>query len=970
MKNSIMFNFTKRSLGANKTRTVVSIIGVMLSTALICGVFTTVTSIHAAMLKRTISTEGSWSAMSQNVDPKHVDKLVASEHTRAAASSTVLGTAQLSGKIYTHDVDGVFQIRTLPQQIKGSADTTRGLTITPTITEGTYPTQTNQLALPERFRETQFTDANLWSDEKINVGSTIHVNISDANTTTANSETAELRSYTVSGFYEATSPFFGNSLVAGDNLLVALASPNSANYSTKGQGMVWFELTGFSTQDELTNFVDSILSTNPDVADKILSNNTNSADQQNPNTITRTIFHSNLLRYQGLRGQSATWDALWNFGVFLAVIISVASIVLIYNSFAISVAERTRQFGLLSSLGASKKQMRRTVYLESILIGVIGIPLGIIAGIGGVAAALQIAKQGFTVLLNSNDGQTVSLSVSSFALALSAAFELVVLLIGAAVPALRASRLSPMSAIRQTADIKMSKRLTCKITSTTHGIYARLAGIAGTLSSRNLSRSSSRGTTIVVSLAVSVTLIVITGNFVRILLPIIDAQNNYSDADIAITLYSTNNKTAVDSSKILEDIENNIPGLTCQERVIDFQVSATTSGDALTSSMKEYVSSSFSSHSPSSNYSNYSKHSNTYVDTFSVRVPSQETWDKLVKKYHVDKDNGILVLNNMAAVFNEKQQIIEPFTNLNSMDLYTWSHKRGLYLWFDSMGTLVVPIYPSELNSDSNQTDTSSSSNTSDTTAEPIYTPLDALGDKIATHTVTSIALVQNTKTDAPYLPQDNNGSLNILMAPELANQIITPANDTMVNVYYTAQNSAKATEQLSDALEAADLANESYHISDLSTDRQNQQLVTQTMLLFLLLFTGIMVLIAIANVFNTLCNSMMLRTREFAVLRSVGMDEKQFNLMIFCECLSYALRGLVIGAVLSIGACWIFWKLVIDSADTSSINNSLLTFKLPLPSLLDASICVVVVLIVSVVYALRKTHATNVVEVLRNEVI
>lgn len=992
MKNSILFNFTKRSLSANKTRTAVSIIGVLLSTALICAVFTTVTSIHAAMLKRTIATEGSWSAMAQHVDPKKVDALVASEHTKAAATSTVLGTTQLSGDAYTRSDNGTFQIRTLPQQLKGTADAANSLTITPAIKTGAYPTQTNELALPERYRDVHFTDANLWSDEKITVGSTIHVNLSDStsnadNTAGDTATNTQTHSYTVSGFYETAIPFYGNSLIASDNQLVALASSNSANYTTKGRGMAWFELTGFSTQDELTSFVESTLgTTNTDSADDAADGTSHDAHADTAD-ITRTIFHTNLMRYQALRGRSVNWDALWNFGLFLAGIISVASIVLIYNSFAISVAERTRQFGLLSSLGASKKQMRRCVYVESLLIGLIGIPLGIAAGICGVAVTLQVAKQGFAVLLNSSGSETVTLSVSGFALALTVAFELAVLLIGAAVPALRAGMQSPMSAIRQTADIKMNRRLTRKITSKTRSLYARFAGVAGTLSSRNLSRSSSRGTTIVVSLAISVTLIVITGSFIRTLLPLIEAQNSYSDADLVINLYSNKKQSALESAKTLERIDSTIAGLTRQESDLTFQVPASMDASSLTDAMRAYLTSTSYTDIPPSDYSYYNKDSNTFVSALSVHVPSQATWDKLAQKYTVDKAQGALVLNSLVTTIDEKRQLLEPFNALNNMQLYTWSSDNSLYLLLNAAGQIVVPLYPDEQPSAgkdgtdqaqaTNSTATEPSSADAHTTTEPNYVPLDSLGDKITKHTITSIAHVKNLKSEAPYLAQESSSNLVMYMAPELAQKIMASSNEfknPIIYVYYTAQNSAKATEALTDALNAAGLNNDvyegSYKIFDLSTYRRNNQLVTQTMLLFLLLFTGIMVLIAIANVFNTLCNSMMLRTREFAVLRSIGMDEKQFNRMVFCECLSYALRGLAVGAVISIGAFWLFWKFVLKTADLSSMGSNFTTFELPLSSLLDASICVVVVLILSVIYALHKTRSTNVVEVLRNEVI
>lgn len=975
MKSSILFNFTKRSLSANKTRTAVSIVGVLLSTALICAIFTTVTSIHAAMLKRTITTEGSWTAMAQNVDSKKVDALVANEHTKAAASSTVLGTTRLSGDSYTPFDNGTFQIRTLPQRLKGTADAANGLTITPAIKTGAYPTQTNELALPERYRDIQFTDANLWSDEKITVGSTIHVNLSDSTSNASETTTnnTQINSYTVSGFYETTTSFYGNSLVASDNQLVALASSNSANYTAKGRGMVWFELTGFSTQDELTNSVESTLGTT----------NTNSADDAADDTghdsytvaanITRTIFHTNLMKYQGLRGSSVNWDALWNFGLFLAGIISVASIVLIYNSFAISIAERTRQFGLLSSLGASKKQIRRCVYLESLLIGIIGIPLGIASGICGVAVTLQVAKQGFTVLLNSSGSETVTLSVSSFALALTIGFELAVLLIGAAVPALRAGMQSPMSAIRQTANIKMNRRLTRKITSKTRSLYARFAGIAGMLSSRNLSRTSSRGTTIVVSLAISVALIVITGSFIRTLLPLINAHNSYSDADLVLNLYSNKEQSALESAKILERIDGTISGLARKESNLCFQVAASMDASSLTDDMRAYLTS-------ANDYSYYNKDSNKFVNSVSIHVPSQATWDKLSQKYAVDKEQGALVLNTIVAVVNEKKQLLEPFNTLNGMELYTWSRNDGLYVLLNSAGQIVVPLYPSNQPSASEDgqaqaesSDAKTSSHTSDATTQPSYVPLDSLSNEIARHKITSIAQVKNLKSEAPYLAQESSSNLVMYIAPELAKKIMTSSNESknpVIYVYYSAQNSAKATEALTDALTAAGLKSDSFAAFDLSTYRRNNQLVTQTMMLFLILFTGIMVLIAIANVFNTLCNSMMLRTREFAVLRSIGMDEKQFNRMVFCECLSYALRGLAAGAVISIGAFWLFWKFVLETADLSSMGSSFTTFSLPLSSLLDASICVVVVLILSVVYALRKTRSTNVVEVLRNEVI
>ncbi|WP_270299265.1 FtsX-like permease family protein, partial [Eggerthella sinensis] len=87
-----------------------------------------------------------------------------------------------------------------------------------------------------------------------------------------------------------------------------------------------------------------------------------------------TLYHTNLFRYLGVSDGRAIWDALWMVAAVLAAVIVVASVSLIYNAFAISVAERTRQFGLLASLGASKRQLRRTVLVEALLLGAVGVP--------------------------------------------------------------------------------------------------------------------------------------------------------------------------------------------------------------------------------------------------------------------------------------------------------------------------------------------------------------------------------------------------------------------------------------------------------------------------------------------------------------------------------------------------------------------------------------------------------------------
>ena len=65
-------------------------------------------------------------------------------------------------------------------------------------------------------------------------------------------------------------------------------------------------------------------------------------------------------------------------------VIIIGSVALIYNAFAISVSERARHLGMLSSIGATKKQKRNSVFFEGAVIGTVSIPIGILAGLAGI----------------------------------------------------------------------------------------------------------------------------------------------------------------------------------------------------------------------------------------------------------------------------------------------------------------------------------------------------------------------------------------------------------------------------------------------------------------------------------------------------------------------------------------------------------------------------------------------------------
>lgn len=147
---------------------------------------------------------------------------------------------------------------------------------------------------------------------------------------------------------------------------------------------------------------------------------------------------------------------LFNFSAIIISIIMIGSVSLIYNAFAISVSERSRNLGMLSSVGATKKQKRNSVFFEGFVIGLISIPIGIISGILGIGITFYfinpLIKNAFMI------SESLKLVVMPTSIIVSVIVSIITILISTYIPARRASNISAIDAIRQTHDIKITRR--------------------------------------------------------------------------------------------------------------------------------------------------------------------------------------------------------------------------------------------------------------------------------------------------------------------------------------------------------------------------------------------------------------------------------------------------------------------------------------------------------------------------------
>lgn len=482
--SDIFSRFARRSLALNRSRTIVSIIGIALSCALITAIFTSVTTLLGGLYSATLQREGSWQVEVQNISDEALEQLHGDERAHAIYELNHYGSALLPVSFDT------WSNRYLNIDGWPTSDSMRGLYPVPELTEGRAPEAENEIVLPSRFKD------KLETDTYLSAGEALIPSGKDADAPRATWGDALGLNHTIN--LAVGKRTWHDSELDRDRPCL---DRESLYYEMKSEGLTlteWvddvatpqkFTVVGFYVEDDIwmspsgvLGFVSSETALPVRATDAVLNTNlTSRADIEAliedytgvdhgvmsggwrtgyaEDTIAST--HDGLLRYQGMVDDRAIWGTLYTMAAILSGVVIVASVSLIYNAFAISVSERTRQYGLLASLGASQRQIRRTVYAEALMLAVIGIPLGLALGIAGTWIVFQIAGEGIGLLIDSDfyaSTHMVALSIEPTILAISAVLALVTVFISAAVPAWRASRISAIDAIRQARDIRTKSR--------------------------------------------------------------------------------------------------------------------------------------------------------------------------------------------------------------------------------------------------------------------------------------------------------------------------------------------------------------------------------------------------------------------------------------------------------------------------------------------------------------------------------
>ncbi|WP_078556328.1 ABC transporter permease [Bacillus alkalicellulosilyticus] len=503
---NIIQKLTIRHLKENKRRTLVTIIGTVISVAMITAVATLIISFMDLMQRQYIANQGEWHVKYYDVNQQQAEAIKSDKTTKHFILSADRGYAYLEGS----------QNRYKPYLFISEYNESGFEHVPLMLKEGRFPQAPNEIVLSEEISTNAKVDYQIGDKLFLEVGERVFLD-------GASQEGPITQQYSLQ--------------YAEDEIKEKLDNTEAITYEVVGiiKRPIW-EIPWAPGYTAIT-FTDLPYMTDryPFVGTVILNQVSRSiyADaEQLANDINIDgnfiIYNSELLRYHGLSKNDNLKRTMTSLATIIMSVIIIGSVALIYNAFAISVSERARHLGMLSSVGATKRQKRNSVLFEGLLIGLVSVPLGILSGLVGIGVTFWFSNRIFKEVLNTSEQLVVIVTPMSILFAVILSF--VTIFISTYLPARKASRITAIDAIRQTTDIK----LTGKIVKTSK-LVRSLFGIEAEIGLKNIKRNKRKYQITVFSLAISIILFLVVSFFTYSLEKSIELSHADINFDIAVS---------------------------------------------------------------------------------------------------------------------------------------------------------------------------------------------------------------------------------------------------------------------------------------------------------------------------------------------------------------------------------------------------------------------------------------------------
>lgn len=505
---SILKRFTIKNLLLNKKRSIVTIIGIILSTALICATAGLATSFQKTLINKEIDGEGSYHILLKDVPSKELDSILKNRYIGDSYKYSLMGYANLKGsknqyKPYLKVLE--FEDKAL---LNGGIN----------LVKGRFPKSSNEVVISEHVLYNGRVNYKLGDKITLAIGNRYDLEGNEINFESLSYNDDDVieenvvpkftKTFTIVGVIKRPNYTYEGYADAGYTVITKLENEADKTYTV---GLITDKVKNY---DRLYKSITGV-----------------SSDKFHDDVKYGASVHRALLEYQGYGFGSSTLTTLVSLGFIVIVIIIISSVFSIKNSFSISVTERFKQYGMLRSVGATKKQIKRSVLFEGLCLGLVGIPLGILSGLLAVFILIKIVG---LILEPSLNGITFAFYINWIPILLAALLGFATIMLSALIPACKAAKISPIEAIRSSNDVKLTKK---KIKAPK--LIRKLFGVGGVISYKSLKRSKKKYRTTVVSLVVSIAIFIGLSSFIDYGFKL--SSISYKNLDYNVNIYSRAN---------------------------------------------------------------------------------------------------------------------------------------------------------------------------------------------------------------------------------------------------------------------------------------------------------------------------------------------------------------------------------------------------------------------------------------------
>lgn len=931
---NLMKTLTLKNLKLNRKRTIVTIVGIILATALLSALVTLVSSFQYSMIEYQKQKDGDFHVKFSNVKMSELSEFKNNRNIESTFETMGMGFAKLDG-CKNEDKPYAYVMAT------DEAGFERGCF---KLIEGRMAKNEDEIVIPRHLKTNGRIDIKVGDEITLDVGKRY-----DSNTEGVISENcayeheAETLTDTVTKHYKVVGimerPGYGmeDYSAAGYTFVTysdELAAIDNGTKSEASEADTTLTVYSRYTQKALRN-KDAVTADIIGVDEKLFEKANNSSVEMSSEESDRFLkemenakydiyMNGYLINYECVFPIDGSFKALFTVAAVVALIIILTSVYCIKNSFNISITEKIRQYGMLASVGATRRQIKSSVKTEAAMLGVVGIPVGTMSGILASLILVKVVNALSAGWLN----VALSFHTSLPALILAVILSIATIYFSATGSARRAAKVTPLEAIRNTKEIKIKS---AKLK--TPAIIGRIWGIGGVISYKNIKRNNKKYRSTVTSIVIcSVTFIVIS-YFMSMAFSVVGMSYASADYNIGINMSCKKDIDIEKFSKLLSGIEG----------AEDYLVGAGYDFDV---SKPEYT----------KEYGEYCRQlyddSEDVSQMFLITVLDDKSYDKYASDADIKNAAAGAILVNKCTfdVYNENSSKYVK----KEMELYKYKAGDTIECGYN--------VYD-DASSDDNAVEGGTESSTEDNSG---YVDEETINNGVRKTVDVTIAGVTDKvpigyKGYSNTLLFMNQKGFESLWGDGKNGNEIKPGYASY-SAYVVAENADEYQDTFEKETEGnPEYSQISFYVSNMDKQMRDEKSLFTLLGVFAYGLIVVIALIGITNIINTLSTGMELRSREFATLRSIGMTDKQFVGMVRLESVFISVKALVIGVPLGILISYLLCVMMNRMDDA-------IIYEPPYKAII---LCIVVVIML--IYAIMKLSMTklrhnNIIETIKNE--